>query len=114
LNRPVDQTSLLSDGDAPDTRADDFETLWAVSRRGPKPQARDQYMKAVPSKVSAHQIHAAWLDLVTNTEPKYVPHLFRWIRDERWTEHVVHETPQPVAVGSPEWLRQEEERIYGI
>ena len=46
-----------------------------------------QYAKAVPAKVDHETLLAAWRRHVASaSELQYVKHLFRWIRDERWTE----------------------------
>ena len=66
---------------------DDFSEIWIVCPRGPKAKALDQYMLAVPHLVTHEQLLSAWKSTVVEaSEPQFVPHLFRWIRDERWEE----------------------------
>lgn len=65
----------------------DFEAVWSVCRRGSKRQAEHQYRRAVPARVSHDVLLSAWKSHVSSaSEPKYVKHLERWIRDERWLE----------------------------
>ena len=52
LNRPEEQTTILSDADASDAREKDFETLWHLDRRGLKWKAWAQYKRRVPRDVS--------------------------------------------------------------
>lgn len=108
----------LFDGADQDTRADDFEKLWQLGRRrGSRKQAWEQYRKKVPKAVSASVVYAALDTLVANTEPRFVPHLFRWLRDERWTETIPVSGPgegEPLEPGSVEWMKAEEERIRGL
>ena len=72
-----------------------FDVLWAILRRGSKKKARDQYRKAVPSKVSAEEIERGlrWYVIAYEVVQKngrgevfQGAHLERWIRDERWEE----------------------------
>jgi hypothetical protein len=69
------------------TLSSDFTEVWEVCRRGSKKKALDQYRRAVPSKVEHDTLIAKWREHVERaSEPEYVAHLFRWIRDERWEE----------------------------
>lgn len=64
-----------------------FEELWSLCRRGSKPKALAEYRKAVPAKVDHAGMMASRMAHVTSASaPKYVAHLERWIRDERWQE----------------------------
>lgn len=70
-----------------DESDDAFEEVWAACPRGSKKLARGQYRKAVPSKVEHAVLLAEWEGAVKSArEIQYVPHLYRWIRDERWQE----------------------------
>jgi hypothetical protein len=70
------------------TYTSDFQQLWDVCKRGSRKQAFDQYHKARASKGIAHDLLLAkWKAHVqAASEPEYVAHLFRWLRDERWEE----------------------------
>lgn len=82
-------STTSSDSDAP------FDEAWVVCRRGSKRKALHEYRKAVPSKVSHAVLLAAWRAHVSAaSDERYVAHLFRWIRDERWEE-------SPVRNGTP-------------
>ena len=64
-----------------------FEEVWAVSRRGSKKKALAEYRKAVPKKTSHEALLAGWRAHVESaSEERYISHLFRWVRDERWDE----------------------------
>lgn len=116
---PSDPTLALpglepSENGAPPPTAskEEFEKLWAVCRRGPKQKAWEQYRKAVPKKVSAEEIAKAWRRIVAaSEEAQFVPHFFRWIRDERWDEELPEAEPE---AGSEEWMEREYERIVNL
>lgn len=97
-----------------DTRSEDFEKLWTLCKRGSKKKAREQYMRKVPKVVSHIVLADAWQRLVARARAvEFVPHLFRWIRDERWTEELPSATEQEPEVGTAAWLAREEARIHG-
>jgi hypothetical protein len=83
----------------------DFEAVWALSRRGSKKKALDQYRRAITKTdhdtiLSARKTH---VDAVSH--PQYIKHLERWLRDECWAdvETVSHTTP--VGDGRPQPMR---------
>ena len=74
----------------------DFEELWTCSRRGSKKTSFGLYRKLVPSKVSHSELVAARQRHVAEASgERFVKHLERWLRDERWVE----QTPEPVELG---------------
>lgn len=101
----------LGDTTPPTANRDDFEKLWALAPgRGSKKAGWDQYRKAVPSKVDARTIHRARQAHVTSASgPKFVKHLERWVRDERWTD-IDAPKGDPAA---DEWAAREISRILG-
>lgn len=117
LNRQQEQTTLLSDGTPPDGREGSFERTWARCRRGSKMTAWNKYKSLVPSVVSAAIIDAGWKALVDRTDQEeFVPHMTTWLNREGWKEHLPARVDDgaPVAVGSPEWYQQEEDRINAL
>lgn len=102
-------------GSSPKASREDFEKLWAAARRGSKKKAWEQYRKAVPKKVDAGTLGKAWLALVASTEDEnFIPHFFRWIRDERWEEEIPDSPDEEPEVGSEEWAEREYNRIMSL
>ena len=76
----------------------DFEEVWGLARKGSKKQAIAQYRKAVPKKVD----HATLLEARrkhVEAQPDHIAHLFRWIRDERWTDEYGRPDSRPRGLG---------------
>lgn len=118
LNSPQEQSTLSFDQEQAPARTRStamFERMWEVCRRGSKKAALAQYLKAVPAKVDHEVLFAAWMRIVASaSSPEFVPHLFRWIRDERWSEDVPAPGETTVEPGTPEWFAREEARIRGV
>lgn len=79
----------------PKADRDDFEKLWGFCRRGSKKRAWEQYRRKVPERVGAEDLQQAWAAYVDaqydhqapdGKRCRFVCHLFRWLRDERWEE----------------------------
>ncbi len=117
------QTEVLttsSNGDAGNAakraQKEGFERLWVLARRGSKKKALQQYVKAVPKKVSADSMYAARKTHVERASHlRYVKHLDLWIRDERWDEEVPEseEMSTPPEAGTDAWAAAEHDRIMG-
>ena len=94
----VTQPSLLGDEEEespPDTRAETFLRMWKLGPRGSKKDARKQFMDAVPKKVRESVIEQAWGMMVAScSSMMFVPHMFRWIRSERWDEVLPPDEPE--------------------
>lgn len=65
----------------------EFDELWKVSRRGDKPTAFREYLKAVPAKATHADVLAArQAHVEAAREEQFVAHLQRWLKGERWLE----------------------------
>lgn len=94
-----------------DTRKADFNRIWKLCPRGPKGDARIQYMKAVPKRVSHEGLEASWkATIAAASSPQFVPFFHTWIKKDRWSE-VVFAGDVEVEVGSAEWFAAEKQRM---
>jgi uncharacterized protein YdaU (DUF1376 family) len=66
----------------------EFDEVWQTCPgRGSKAKALAEYSKAVPAKVDHATLLTAWKrHVAAASELRFVKHLERWIRDERWAE----------------------------
>lgn len=84
------------------TYTEEFEAVWEVHPRGPKPDAFDQYRKAVPSMIEHDELVRTLGKYVASFDEGFKgAHLFRWIRDNRWEEIIASNGTNGTA---PLWL----------
>lgn len=75
------------EADRKNTSDSAFEEVWALHRKGPKPQARDAYRRAVPYRITHPDLLTALRRYTASFKGDFTgAHLFRWIRDSRWEE----------------------------
>lgn len=87
------------------TDTSDFEAVWALSRRGSKKKALDQYRRAITKTDHGTILTARKSHVDAASQPQYIKHLERWLRDECWAdvETVSHTTP--IGDGRPQPMR---------
>lgn len=89
---------LTSSTETSSTQTGGFDVVWSIHRRGPKAEAKAEYRKAVPARVSHDDLVAALRTYVRSCTGTFRGlHLFRWIRDSRWQELEGERTADPAA-----------------
>tara|TARA_R110000765_G_scaffold24516_3_gene61310 strand:+ start:741 stop:1475 length:735 start_codon:yes stop_codon:yes gene_type:complete len=69
---------------------DRFEEFWKVYKRPQnKKTAKEQWSKKIKCPQLAEQVIEAATRQAASTEQKYIPHAYKWLRDERWTDEVL-------------------------
>jgi len=87
---------------------DDFWAMWPREGQnlGPKKKAREMYAKKVKTEADHKSVMASLLRmLIYRSEGKQnglwlpqPPHVFRWIRDERWDDEIPEVQQEPAGL----------------